>query len=157
MDLVTEMDRLIDAKLEELSTDRNIEKFLKDIHWSVPCIATYIKHRAYCRKETMRIAESFSAQYAPNSAKPSTSYATCGVSGKQKADGENIKRQKAVIKIRGLKKVLKRIRRAKEESRELNANICELKNNVDALNESLERFNDLRKKSDIRLGRRHDL
>lgn len=36
-------------------------------------------------------------------------------------------------------------------------NYLELKINMDALNESLERFNDLRKKSDIRLGRRHDL
>ena len=146
IDLVTEMDRLIDAKLEELSTDRNIEKFLKDIYWSVPCIATYIKHRAYCRKKTMRIAESFSAQYAPNLAKSSASYIPCGASEKQKVDGEGIKRQKAVIKVRGLKKVLKRMRRAKEESRELNEYIRELKINMDALNESLERFNELRKK-----------
>ena len=146
IDLVTEMDRLIDAKLEELSTDRNIEKFIRDVHWEVPYIGSYIKYRADYRKEVMRIAGSFSARYAPNLAKPSASCTTCGVSEKQKVDGEGIKRQKAVIKIRGIKKVLKRIRRAKEESRELNEYIRELKINMDALNGSLERFNELRKK-----------
>lgn len=146
IDLVTEMDRLIDAKLEELSTDRNIEKFIRDVHWEVPYIGSYIKYRADYRKELIKKKGSFSAQFAHNLAKPLASYTPCEVSEKQKVDGEGIKRQKAVIKVRGLKKVLKRIRRAKEESRELNAITRELKINMDALNGSLERFNELRKK-----------
>lgn len=50
MDLLNEIDKLIDAKLEDLGSDEDINKYIRDVTYENYTIANYIQHRARNRK-----------------------------------------------------------------------------------------------------------
>lgn len=50
MDLLNEIDKLIDAKLEELGSDEDINKYIRDVTYENYTIANYIQLRNLKRK-----------------------------------------------------------------------------------------------------------
>lgn len=50
MDLLNEIDKLIDTKLEELGSDENINKYIRDVTYENCTIANYIHFRDRNRK-----------------------------------------------------------------------------------------------------------
>ena len=50
MDLLNEIDKLIDAKLEELGSDENINRYIRDVTYENYTIANYIQLRDRKRK-----------------------------------------------------------------------------------------------------------
>ena len=50
MELLREIDKLIDTKLEELGSEEDIERYIRDVRWENYAIANYMHHRARNRK-----------------------------------------------------------------------------------------------------------